>query len=53
MGKHCNKTKIMWGNIVTINSVLKKNTTKQNRQRPFKKKEFIEKKEKKLCRETL
>ena len=29
----------MWGNIVTIHSVLKKKTMKQNRQRPFKKKE--------------
>ena len=25
LGKHCSKTKIMWGNIVTIQSVLKKN----------------------------
>jgi len=24
LGKHCSKTKIMWGNIVTIQSVLKK-----------------------------
>jgi hypothetical protein len=24
VGKHCNKTKTMWGNIVTIYSVLKK-----------------------------
>jgi len=29
--KHCSKTKIMWGNIVTIHNVLKKKTTKQNR----------------------
>jgi hypothetical protein len=29
--KYCSKTKIMWGNIVTIHSVLKK-TTKQNSQ---------------------
>jgi len=32
VGKHCNKTKIMWGNIVTIHSVLKKKSTKQNSQ---------------------
>jgi hypothetical protein len=25
VGKHCSKTKTMWGNIVTIHSVLKKN----------------------------
>jgi hypothetical protein len=25
MGKHCSKTKTMWGNIVTIHGVLKKN----------------------------
>jgi hypothetical protein len=37
VGKHCSKTKIMWGNIVTIHNVLKKKTTKQNRQRSFKK----------------
>jgi hypothetical protein len=36
--KHCSKTKIMWGNIVTIQSVLKKKTTKKNRQRSFWKK---------------
>jgi hypothetical protein len=24
VGKHCSKIKIMWGNIVTIHSVLKK-----------------------------
>jgi hypothetical protein len=24
VGKHCSKTKIMWGNIVTIHGVLKK-----------------------------
>jgi len=30
VGKHCSKTKIMWGNIVTIHGVLKKKTTKQN-----------------------
>jgi hypothetical protein len=24
LGKHCSKTKIMWGNIVTIQSVFKK-----------------------------
>jgi hypothetical protein len=28
VGKHCSKTKTMWGNIVTIHSVLKKKTTK-------------------------
>jgi len=47
VGKHCNKTKIMWGNIVTINSVLKKNTTKQNRQKPFFKKKIHRKERKK------
>jgi hypothetical protein len=31
VGKHCSKTKTMWGNIITIHSVLKKKTTKQNR----------------------
>jgi hypothetical protein len=54
--KHCSKTKIMWGNTVTIHSVLKKNLRskilnqlnikkiKSNRQRPFrKKKKFIKK----------
>jgi hypothetical protein len=30
--KHCSKTKTMWGNIVTIHSVLKKKITKQNSQ---------------------
>jgi hypothetical protein len=35
MGKHCSKTKTMWGKIVTIHSVLKKKTTKQNRQKLF------------------
>jgi hypothetical protein len=37
----------MWGNIVTTHKVLKKKTTKQNRQRPFwkkKKKKKIHKK---------
>jgi len=43
VGKHCSKTKTMWENIITIHNVLKKKTTKQNRQRPFKKK-FIKKK---------
>jgi hypothetical protein len=33
--KHCSKTKIMWGNIVTIYSILKKKITKQNQQRLF------------------
>jgi len=37
-GKHCSKTKTMWGNIVIIHSVLKKKTTKQNQQRLFWKK---------------
>jgi hypothetical protein len=32
MGKHYNKTKTMWGNIITIHSVLKKKTTKHNSQ---------------------
>jgi hypothetical protein len=31
--KHCSKTKTIWGNIVTIHSILKEKTTKQNRQR--------------------
>ena len=30
--KHCSKTKTMWGNIVTIHSVLKKKITKLNSQ---------------------
>ena len=30
VGKHCSKTKTMWGNIVTIHNILKKKTTKQN-----------------------
>ena len=38
-GKHCSKTKTMWGNIVTIHSVWKKKSTKQNSQpTPYKKK---------------
>jgi hypothetical protein len=32
VGKHCSKTKTMWGNIVTIHNVLKKKTMKQNSQ---------------------
>ena len=32
MEKHCSKTKTMWGNIVTIHSVLNKKITKQNSQ---------------------
>jgi len=32
VGKHCSKTKTMWGNIVTIYSVLKKKYMKQNSQ---------------------
>jgi len=36
--KHCSKTKTMWRNIITIHNVLKKKTTKQNRQRLFWKK---------------
>ena len=60
VGKHCSKTKTMWGNIVTIHNILKKKTTKQNsqpaqyekknRQRLFLKKKFIKKKP---CREIL
>jgi len=59
VGKHCGKTKTMWGNIVTIHSVLKKKSTKQNSQlTQYKKKSIktiLEKKnhKKKLCRETL
>jgi hypothetical protein len=30
VGKHCSKTKTIWRNIVTIHSVLKKKSTKQN-----------------------
>jgi hypothetical protein len=51
-GKYRSKTKIIRGNIITTHNVLKKKTTKQNRQRPFwkkKRKKFI----KKLCSETL
>ena len=32
MGKHCSKTKTMWGNTVTIHSVVFLKTTKQNSQ---------------------
>ena len=32
MEKHRSKTKIIWGNIVVVHSVLKKKTTKQNSQ---------------------
>jgi len=32
VGKYYSKPKTMWGNIVTIHSVLKKKTTKQNSQ---------------------
>jgi len=32
VGKHCSKTKTMWGNIVTIHNVLMKKTTTQNSQ---------------------
>jgi ribosomal protein L35AE/L33A len=28
VGKHCSKTKIMWGNILTIHNILKKKTMK-------------------------
>jgi hypothetical protein len=56
VGKHCNKTKTTWGNIVTIYSVLKKKTTKQNSQpAQYKKKstKTILKRKKKAYRETL
>jgi hypothetical protein len=43
MGKHCSKTKTMWGNIVTIHSVLKKKSTKQNSQSAQYKKNKIDK----------
>jgi hypothetical protein len=42
VGKHCSKTKIMWGNIVTIHSVLKKNYEAKST------KTFLEKKRKKM-----
>jgi hypothetical protein len=32
VGKHYNKTKIMWRNIIAIYSVFKNKTTKQNSQ---------------------
>ena len=32
MGKHCGKIKTMWENIVTIHTVLKKKSMKQNSQ---------------------
>jgi hypothetical protein len=32
VGKHCSKTKTMWGNIVTIHSVIFEKTTKLNSQ---------------------
>jgi hypothetical protein len=32
VGKHCSKTKTMWGNIVVIYSVLEIKTIKQNSQ---------------------
>jgi hypothetical protein len=32
VGKYCNKTKTIWGNIVAIHNILKKKTTKQNSQ---------------------
>jgi hypothetical protein len=57
MGKHCSKTKTMWGNIVTIHGVLKKNLRskilnqlnikKKNRQRLF------GKKRKKIIKKTM
>ena len=58
MGKHCSKTKIMWGNIVTIHSVLKKKSTKQNSQSAqYKKikstKTIWEKKKKKIIKKTM
>ena len=59
VGKHCSKIKTMWGNIVTIHSVLKKKSTKQNSQpAQYKKikstKIILEKKIiKKPCREIL
>jgi hypothetical protein len=46
MGKHYSETKTLWGNNITIHSVLKKKTTKQNQQRLFwkkKEKKFIKK----------
>jgi hypothetical protein len=43
MGKHCSKTKTMWGNIVIIHGVLKKKSTKQNSQSAQYKKNKIDK----------
>jgi len=38
VGKHCSKTKIMWGNIVTIHSVFKKNIRSKIDKNHFEKK---------------
>jgi len=47
VGKHCSKTKTMWGNIVTIHGVLKKNykvkSTKTILKKKNKEKKFIKK----------
>jgi hypothetical protein len=32
VGKHCSKTKTIWGNIVTIHSIFLKKSKKQNSQ---------------------
>ena len=61
-GKHCSKTKTMWGNIVTIHSFLKKNLRRKilnqlNIKKIKSTKTILEKKKtihkKKPCRETL
>jgi hypothetical protein len=63
VGKHYNKTKTMWRNIVAIYSILKKKTTKQNSQpaqyeknkinKDYSEKKNHKKKVKKPCKETL
>jgi len=52
VGKHCSKTKTMWGNIVTIHNVFFLNLrSKIDKDHFEKKKKKIQKK--KPCRETL
>ena len=45
--KHCSKTKTMWGNIVTVHSVLKKNYETKSIKIILEKKKKIHKKNKK------
>jgi hypothetical protein len=47
VGKHCSKTKTMWGNIVTVHSVLKKNYETKSIKIILEKKKKIHKKNKK------